>query len=97
MIGGRKMGTAGPLVNKPTVTNKGLSGEAWRALGVCCKCVETRLTWKRRLVLVHINLAELNSNFRPSDALCDLHSFTALLKAFGLIVGIYKTCRDVAD
>lgn len=31
----RKMGIVGLLVNKPTVTNKGLSGEACRALGVC--------------------------------------------------------------
>lgn len=39
VLGTRKMGTGGPLVNKPTVTNKGLSGEAWRAQGVClCVC-----------------------------------------------------------
>lgn len=37
----RKMGKVGLLVNKPTVTNKGLSGEAWRVLGVCvCVCVD---------------------------------------------------------
>lgn len=35
VLGTRKMGTGGPLVNKPAVTNKGLSGEAWRAQGVC--------------------------------------------------------------
>lgn len=29
------MGKVGLLVNKPTVTNKGLSGENWRVLGVC--------------------------------------------------------------
>lgn len=31
----RKMGIVGLLVNKPAITNKGLSGEAWRVLGVC--------------------------------------------------------------
>lgn len=40
----RKMGIVGLLVNKPTVTNKGLSGEAWRVFGVCL-CVWTLHTW----------------------------------------------------
>lgn len=36
VLGGkRKMGKVGLLVNKLTGTNKGLSGEAWRGLGVC--------------------------------------------------------------
>lgn len=38
------MGIVGLLVNKPTVTNKGLSGEAWKVLGVCL-CVWMLHTW----------------------------------------------------
>lgn len=40
----RKMGIVGLLVNKPTVTNKGLSGEAWRVLGVCLCVIAGHVT-----------------------------------------------------